>query len=146
MINRLRRTADRVARGSQPPAGTEREGERRQGAPTARERGALRRQLRRTRRLRGALLLELGSLVLEGRRRGDRDAGGLVPRKLAQVEAAEREVRGLFGALSARKTLAQAVEEGVARSCGYCEALMSSSSRHCPDCGAPVRRRAPEAS
>ncbi len=113
-----------------PPAGAD-------DTPTSRERGSLRRRARKVAHLREGLVRELGALVVEMDRLGRRN-DELVARKARQVDALDRELRGLNEALGRRHTVAQVVIAGIAGSCEACGALRATDDRFCSRCGKPV--------
>jgi hypothetical protein len=135
----MRDTAARVAKGSDVPAGLERNGD----APTAtssRERGRIRRRLREVRRLREAGLLELGALVLEAHRH-ERDDSPVIKRKAAEVAALDDEAQALASALATDAGLESVIVTGISGPCPTCGVLSSTSSRFCPVCGTALDGR-----
>ncbi|MFL5894458.1 MAG: zinc-ribbon domain-containing protein [Thermoleophilaceae bacterium] len=136
---RLRERVDRAARGTDVPAGIDRDGDG-TGATGSRERGRMRRRLRELRRLREAQLLELGALVLEAHRH-DRDDSPVIKRKAADAAALDLEARTLADALATDGGLDTVVTAGVAGPCPTCGTLVSTSARFCSTCGTALDRR-----
>jgi hypothetical protein len=132
-----KRAADKAqaaAAGSPTPAGQEPPPPPGQARPGARERAAMRRRLRKAARVREALVRELGALVLEMERLGRRN-DELVRRKAREIEALDRELSGLAGALGRRQTLSSVVATGVAGACRSCGTLLGTEDRYCSRCG-----------
>lgn len=136
---RLRERVDRAARGTDVPAGIDRDGDG-TGATGSRERGRMRRRLRELRRLREAQLLELGALVLEAHRH-DRYDSPVIKRKAADAAALDMEARTLADALATDGGLDTVVTAGVAGPCPTCGTLVSTSARFCSTCGTALDRR-----
>ena len=141
LSNRVRAVADRLARGSAVPAGTDPdEQEAAARRPSSRERGAIRRRLRQQRKLRDALLMELGALVMEAHRHG-RDDAGVVKSKAAEAAAADAEVVALAETLEDGGDLARLTATGLAAPCQACGTLVSTRARFCERCGADLSAR-----
>jgi hypothetical protein len=119
------------------PAADERS-EARVGEPGLRERGRLRRRLRYLRKARELALRDLGGLVFDlhrfGRERGQGPAQ-LVRDKLAELRAADRELRGLEAVLGDRRRLRELREPGVGGTCPSCGSLYASYAHFCEMCG-----------
>jgi len=133
---RFRARVDDAARGSDVPAGIERDVDPNANAGS-RERGRMRRRLRELRRLREATLLELGALVLEAHRH-DRDDSPVIKRKAAEVATIDEEARVLAQALDTDAGLDTVVTAGVAGPCPTCGTLASTAARFCSTCGTPL--------
>jgi hypothetical protein len=102
-----------------------------------RARGRARRRLRYLRRLRELQLRDLGGLVLDLYRFGER-RDGLVREKLEAVMATDREVRELQDLLGDRNRTREVRQPGVGGACANCGALHSSDARFCARCGAEL--------
>jgi rubrerythrin len=101
------------------------------------ERATLRRRLRYLRRRRELALRELGELVLESHRGGERSPE--LAAKLTSAEQIESESERLERALDERTELLVLREPGITV-CGSCAALHGSEDRFCPHCGTPTRK------
>lgn len=141
LTNRFRAVADRLARGSAVPAGTD-PGEQEAAAkrPGSRERGAIRRRLRQQRKLRDAVLMELGALVMEAHRHG-RDDAGVVKSKAAEAAAVDAEAVALAETLNEGGDLARLTATGLAAPCHACGTLVSTRARFCEQCGTDLSAR-----
>jgi hypothetical protein len=140
--HRVRDRVDDSARGTDVPAGIERDSET--TAPTgSRERGRMRRRLRELRRLREAQLLELGALVLEAHKHG-RDDTPVIKSKAAEAAGTDSEARALAEALETEAGLDTVVAAGIAGPCPTCGTLASTTARFCSTCGTALDGR-PEA-
>ncbi|HEX6619467.1 MAG TPA: zinc ribbon domain-containing protein [Solirubrobacteraceae bacterium] len=98
-----------------------------------RDRGRLRRRMRYLRSVREIAFRDLGGLVFDlhrFRRRNDE----LVLRKLAALDAVDRELRAIERVLDERRDIIELREPGVA-ACPRCGALHGSDARFCPQCG-----------
>jgi hypothetical protein len=138
LTTRLRERVDNAARGSDVPAGIERDDI---AAPTSsRERGRMRRRLRELRRLREAQLLELGALVLEAQRHG-RDAAEVINAKAAEAAGTDAEARAIAEALDTDAGLDTVITAGIAGPCPTCGTLASTAARFCSTCGTPLDGR-----
>jgi hypothetical protein len=104
------------------------------------ERGRLRRRLRFLRKARELAYRDLGGLVFEMQRLGERH-DELVAAKLATLAAIDTELRALEEALSARRPLTVLRESGIA-ACPRCAAIHGSEDRFCPTCGLAMGRHA----
>jgi hypothetical protein len=136
---RLNARADDAARGTDVPAGIDRDVEPNANAGS-RERGRMRRRLREVRRLREAALLELGALVLEAHRHG-RDDSPVIARKAAEAETLDAEAHALADALGTDAGVETVVAAGVAGPCPTCGTLSATSARFCSACGTPLDGR-----
>lgn len=135
---RLRERIDSAARGTDVPAGIDRDDI---SAPTSsRERGRMRRRLRELRRLREAQLLELGALVLEAHKH-DRDESPVIKAKAAEAAATDAEARAIADALGADAGLDTIVAAGIAGPCPTCGTLASTAARFCATCGTALDGR-----
>lgn len=143
---RLRQRVDRVAAGSNPPAGEDLNPEVGERRPTARERGDMRRRLREVARRREELLLELGALAFELHRR-DRQNPRLVRRKVAALTALGSEAAALAGALATTVPVIERPAGSSSRLCSQCDAVLLADWAYCARCGAaaePIHESAPE--
>ena len=141
LTNRFRAVADRLARGSAVPAGTDPADQEHVGKrPGSRERGAMRRRLRQRRKLRDALLMELGALVMEAHRHG-RDDAGVVKSKATEVAAVDAETVALAEELNEGGDVARLSTTGLAAPCHACGALVSTRARFCEHCGTDLGAR-----
>ena len=135
---RLRDRIDDAARGTDVPAGIDRNDI---SAPkSSRERGQMRRRLRELRRLREAQLLELGALVLEAHKHG-RDDSPVIATKAAEANATDAEARAIAEALGTDAGLDTIVAAGIAGPCQTCGTLASTTARFCSTCGTPLDGR-----
>jgi hypothetical protein len=62
----------------------------------------------------------------------------LLARKAREIEALDRELRGLNEALGQRQTVNRVVLAGIAGSCTACGTLLGNDDRYCSRCGKPV--------
>jgi hypothetical protein len=108
-------------------------------APGFGERGRMRRRLRFLRKARELAYRDLGGLVFEMQRLGERH-DELAAAKLATLAAIDTELRALEGALADRRPLTVLRESGIA-ACPRCAAIHGSEDRFCPSCGLPMGRR-----
>jgi hypothetical protein len=104
------------------------------------ERGRMRRRVRFLRKARELAYRDLGGLVFEMQRLGERH-DELVAAKLATLGAIDTELRALEDALSDRRALTVLRESGIA-ACPRCAAIHGSDDRFCPACGLAMGRRA----
>jgi hypothetical protein len=109
-------------------------------------RGALRRRLRKLRAVRSDQLVQLGTLVLDARRRSNGSQPDVVTRRAAEVAEIDRQVRELRHAVAPHADR-RAVVAGIAGSCRQCGALVATEDRFCAQCGAPTnpKRSRPDA-
>ncbi len=110
------------------------------GGPGFGERGRMRRRLRFLRKARELAYRDLGGLVFEMQRLGER-RDELAAAKLATLAAIDTELRALEGALGDRRALTILRESGIA-ACPRCAAIHGSDDRFCPSCGLAMERRA----
>lgn len=97
----------------------------------------MRRRLRRQQRVREALLLDLGALVFELHRQNRREPE-LLQAKAAELTEVDREVRALADALHEDGAMPELVAPGIAGSCEFCGALLTTDARFCSRCGVPT--------
>ncbi len=124
--------------GAEVPAGVEIPPEPR--APGFRERGRMRRRVRFLRKARELAYRDLGGLVFEMHRMGQRH-DELVAAKLGVLVRFDEELRALEGALGARFPVTVLREAGIA-ACPRCAAIHGSGDRFCPTCGLPMGHHA----
>jgi hypothetical protein len=104
------------------------------------ERGRMRRRLRFLRKARELAYRDLGGLVFEMQRLGERH-DELVAAKLATLTAIDTELRALEHALADRRSATVLRESGIA-ACPRCAAIHGSEDRFCPACGLAMERHA----
>jgi hypothetical protein len=126
-------SADQQATGAQDVRGES-------GGPGFGERGRMRRRLRFLRKARELAYRDLGGLVFEMQRLGER-RDELAAAKLATLAAIDTELRALERALGDRRALTILRESGIA-ACPRCAAIHGSDDRFCPSCGLAMERRA----
>jgi hypothetical protein len=97
------------------------------------ERGRMRRRARFLRKSRELAYRDLGGLVFDLHRFGQRN-DPLVLAKLAMLREIDKELRGLEQALHDRRSVTVLREVGIA-TCPRCAALHGSDDRFCPNCG-----------
>jgi len=119
---------------------SEREAAEDSSSPGFRARGRMRRRLRFLRKARELGYRDLGGLVFEMQRLGER-RDELVAAKLATLAAIDTELRTLEDALAERRPLTILRESGIA-ACPRCAAIHGSDDRFCPSCGLAMERRA----
>jgi hypothetical protein len=102
-------------------------------APGFGERGRMRRRARFLRKARELAYRDLGGLVFDLHRFGQRN-DPLVLAKLATLRQIDTEVRELEAALSERRPVTVLREAGIA-ACPRCAAIHGSDDRFCPSCG-----------
>lgn len=107
-----------------------------QRAPGFRERGRMRRRMRFLRKARELAYRDLGGLVFEMHRLGQRH-DELVAAKLEMLERFDGELRTLESALRERRPITVLREAGVA-ACPRCAAIHGSADSFCPACGTPM--------
>ncbi|MGA9877119.1 MAG: zinc ribbon domain-containing protein [Solirubrobacteraceae bacterium] len=107
--------------------------EQAQQTPGFGERGRMRRRARFLRRARELAYRDLGGLVFDLHRFGQRN-DQLVLAKLAMLRQIDTEVRELERALGERRPVTVLREVGIA-ACPRCAALHDSDDRFCPGCG-----------
>jgi hypothetical protein len=101
--------------------------------PSFRDRGRLRRRLRYLRRVRELGFRDLGGLVFDLHRFGER-RDELVLGKLQALDGVDRELRALERVLDDRRDVVELREPGIA-GCPRCGALHGTDARFCPACG-----------
>ncbi len=120
------------------PAGAEAPAE--PSTPGFGERGRMRRRLRFLRKARELAYRDLGGLVFEMQRLGER-RDELVAAKLATLGAIDAEVRALEQALGDSHPVTVLREAGIA-ACPRCAAIHGSEDHFCPSCGLAMGRHA----
>jgi hypothetical protein len=103
-------------------------------------RGRMRRRLRFLRKARELAYRDLGGLVYEMQRLGERH-DELAAAKLATLAAIDAELRTLEAALDSRQPVTVLREAGIA-ACPRCAAIHGSEDRFCPACGLPMGHHA----
>jgi hypothetical protein len=102
-------------------------------------RGRVRRRVRFLRKARELAYRDLGGLVYNLHRFGQRN-DSLVLAKLATLSRIDAELRALEAALSERQPITVLREAGIT-ACPRCAAIHSGEDRFCPNCGLPMSRR-----
>jgi hypothetical protein len=129
--------ADEAGQTAQAPEQTPREPEQApeqaQQAPGFGERGRMRRRARFLRKARELAYRDLGGLVFDLHRFGQRN-DQLVLAKLATLRQIDTELRELEEVLRDRRPLTVLREVGIA-ACPRCAAIHGSDDRFCPGCG-----------
>jgi len=111
---------------------------------SARRRGRARRRLRFLRRSRELLLRDLGGLVYEIHRAGERGRHEeLVTAKAQRLAALDAEARALEAALGEPRGEVVLREPGIGGTCPACGELHASDARFCSACGTPLGTAAP---
>jgi cell division septation protein DedD len=110
------------------------------GSPGFRERGSARRRARFLRKARELAYRDLGGLVYNLHRFGQRN-DALVLAKLSTLGQIDSELRTLEGALAEHQPLTVLRDAGIA-ACPRCAAIHGSEDRFCPNCGLAMDRRA----
>ena len=108
--------------------------------PGFRERGRMRRRVRFLRKARELAYRDLGGLVFEMQRRGQRN-DELVAAKLGVLANFDTELHALESALDERRPVTVLREAGIG-ACPRCAAIHGSEDRFCPMCGMPMGRPA----
>jgi len=103
-------------------------------------RGRIRRRLRFLRKARELAYRDLGGLVFNLHRFGQRN-DALVLAKLTTLGHIDSEARGLEATLQEPQPLTVLSEAGIT-ACARCAAIHSSEDRFCPNCGLPLHRHA----
>jgi len=103
-----------------------------------RERGRIRRRARFLRKARELAYRDLGGLVFNLHRFGQRN-DALVLAKLGTLTQIDSELRAIEAALSSRNPITVLREAGVT-ACPRCAAIHSGEDRFCPGCGLPLSR------
>jgi hypothetical protein len=109
------------------------------GPPGFGARGRVRRRARFLRRARELAYRDLGGLVFNLHRFGQRN-DGLVLAKLSTLSHIDSELRALEAALAERQPVTVLREAGIT-ACPRCAAIHSSEDHFCPNCGLPLSRR-----
>lgn len=115
------------------PEQTSRTAEQTQPSPGFGERGRMRRRARFLRKARELAYRDLGGLVFDLHRFGQRN-DQLVLAKLATLGQIDTELRGLEQVLRDRRPVTGLREVGIA-ACPRCAAIHGSDDRFCPGCG-----------
>jgi len=110
------------------------------GALGFRARGRARRRLRFLRKARELAYRDLGGLVFDLHRFGQRN-DPLVLAKLGTLREIDTELRSLETGLEERQSLTILREAGVT-TCARCAAIHSGEDNFCPNCGLPMSRHA----
>ena len=118
-----------------PPAESQTEGQ-----PGFRTRGQARRRARFLRRARELAYRDLGGLVFNLHRFGQRN-DALVLTKLGTLTHIDTELRAIETALDERRPVTVLREAGIT-ACPRCAAIHGSEDRFCPNCGLPMSRHA----
>jgi hypothetical protein len=127
-------TTDHAAQNSaQQDPETELPGEQALPAPGFGERGRMRRRARFLRKARELAYRDLGGLVFDLHRFGQRN-DPLVLAKLATLREIDTELRGLEDGLRDHRPVTVLREVGIA-ACPRCAAIHGSDDRFCPGCG-----------
>jgi hypothetical protein len=103
-------------------------------------RGRARRRLRFLRKARELAYRDLGGLVFNLHRFGQRN-DPLVVAKLGMLDRIDAELRALESALADRQPVTVLREAGIT-ACPRCAAIHGSEDRFCPNCGLPAGRHA----
>jgi len=104
--------------------------------PSFGARGRARRRARFLRKARELAYRDLGGLVFNLHRFGQRN-DALVLAKLAALERIDSELRAIETALDEREPVTVLREAGIT-ACAHCAAIHSSEDRFCPSCGLPA--------
>jgi hypothetical protein len=110
------------------------------GSPGFSERGRMRRRARFLRKARELAYRDLGGLVFNLHRFGQRN-DALVLAKLSTLGHIDAELRTLEGALAERQPVTVLRDAGIA-ACPRCAAIHGSEDRFCPNCGLAMDRHA----
>ncbi|HEX9480579.1 MAG TPA: hypothetical protein VF927_00625 [Solirubrobacteraceae bacterium] len=110
------------------------------GQPGFRTRGQARRRARFLRRARELAYRDLGGLVFNLHRFGQRN-DALVLTKLGTLSHIDTELRAIETALDERRSVTVLREAGIT-ACPRCAAIHGSEDRFCPNCGLPMSRHA----
>jgi hypothetical protein len=108
--------------------------------PGFRSRGRARRRARFLRRARELAYRDLGGLVYNLHRFGQRN-DPLVLAKLSTLSHIDGELRTIESALAERSPVTVLREAGIT-ACPRCAAIHGSEDRYCPNCGLPMSRHA----
>jgi hypothetical protein len=107
-------------------------------SPGFTERARMRRRARFLRRARELAYRDLGGLVFDLHRYGQRN-DELVLAKLTTLSQIDAQLRALEAALAERRPVTVLREAGIT-ACARCAAIHSSVDNFCPNCGLPVER------
>jgi hypothetical protein len=110
------------------------------GPPGFSERGRMRRRTRFLRKARELAYRDLGGLVFNLHRFGQRN-DALVIAKLSTLGHIDAELRTLEGALAEHQSVTVLRDAGIA-ACPRCAAIHGSEDRFCPNCGLAMDRHA----
>jgi hypothetical protein len=110
------------------------------GSPGFSERGRMRRRARFLRKARELAYRDLGGLVFNLHRFGQRN-DALVLAKLGTLGQIDTELRTLEGALAEHQSVTVLRDAGIA-ACPRCAAIHGSEDRFCPNCGLAMDRHA----
>jgi hypothetical protein len=110
------------------------------GSPGFSERGRMRRRARFLRKARELAYRDLGGLVFNLHRFGQRN-DALVIAKLSTLGQIDTELRTLEGALAEHQPVTVLRDAGIA-ACPRCAAIHGSEDRFCPNCGLAMDRHA----
>ncbi len=132
---RAAQATESASDGQQPTPATEpaSDGEQEPHAPGFGERGRMRRRARFLRKARELAYRDLGGLVFDLHRFGQRN-DPLVLAKLATLRQIDTEVRELEAVLDDHRPVTVLREVGIA-ACPRCAAIHGSDDRFCPGCG-----------
>ena len=102
------------------------------------EKGKLRRRLRRLKSSRERHFADLGTLVVDARKRSNGSRPDVVDRRAAEAAEVDRQVRELAYAVDADAN-PRVLATGVRGSCAGCGNLLGTEDRFCPQCGTPTK-------
>jgi hypothetical protein len=122
------------------PDGQQRLSQAPSASPGFAEQGRMRRRMRFLRKARELAYRDLGGLVFDLYRFGQRH-DELVSAKLGALALLDAELRSIEHALNEHRGVTVLREAGVA-ACPRCAAVHSSADRFCPSCGMPIGRHA----
>ena len=122
-----------------PSVGGQADGAGAEAQPGFAARGRLRRRARFLRKARELAYRDLGGLVFNLHRFGQRN-DALVLAKLSTLGQIDTELRSLEASLEERQPVTVLREAGIT-ACPRCAAIHGSEDRFCPNCGLPMSRR-----
>ena len=122
-----------------PSVGGQADGAGTEAQPGFAARGRLRRRVRFLRKARELAYRDLGGLVFNLHRFGQRN-DALVLAKLSTLGQIDTELRSLEASLEERQPVTVLREAGIT-ACPRCAAIHGSEDRFCPNCGLPMSRR-----